>query len=159
MFISPWSACIAVCLHLGAQQPKDNPPPYSSILSFFRGCSRTVLMAATATAALTSMSKAIIYEQPHPHPLASSSRPLSSSLLPLPLILRDKTNINKDLRAFSRDLTNIGFRIYIIQYNIVAAQNLRASREKSGNHLLANPPTCYFKYVYIILDSQSSCIA
>jgi hypothetical protein len=41
----------------------------------------------------------------------------------------------------------------------VAVQNLRASREKSGNHLLANPPTCYYKYVYIIVDSQSCCLA
>jgi hypothetical protein len=41
----------------------------------------------------------------------------------------------------------------------VVVQNLRASREKSWNHRLANPPTCYYKYVYIIEDSQSCCLA
>jgi hypothetical protein len=37
----------------------------------------------------------------------------------------------------------------------VAAENVRASREKSGNQQLANLPTCYYKYVYVILCSQS----
>ncbi len=37
----------------------------------------------------------------------------------------------------------------------VAAENVRASREKSGNQRLANLPTCYYKYVYVILCIQS----
>jgi hypothetical protein len=41
---------------------------------------------------------------------------------------------------------------------VAALQNLRESRRKSGNHLLENPSTCYYKYVYIILD-QSCCLA
>jgi hypothetical protein len=40
-------------------------------------------------------------------------------------------------------------------YRNVAAENVRASREKSGNQQLANLPTCYYKYVYVILCSQS----
>jgi hypothetical protein len=32
---------------------------------------------------------------------------------------------------------------------------IEASREKSENHLLANLPKGYYKYVYIIFDSQS----
>jgi hypothetical protein len=35
----------------------------------------------------------------------------------------------------------------------VAGENVRASREKSGNHLLENLPTC--SYVYVILCIQS----
>jgi hypothetical protein len=45
----------------------------------------------------------------------------------------------------------------ILTTSDVAAQYLRESREKSGNHLLANPSTCYYKYVYIILD-KSCCL-
>jgi hypothetical protein len=37
----------------------------------------------------------------------------------------------------------------------VAAENVRASREKSGNQQLGNLPTCYYKYVYVILCIQS----
>jgi hypothetical protein len=37
----------------------------------------------------------------------------------------------------------------------VAGENVRASREKSGNHRLANLATCYYKYVYVILCIQS----
>jgi hypothetical protein len=37
----------------------------------------------------------------------------------------------------------------------VAAENVRASREKSGNQRLANLPTCYYIYVYFILCIQS----
>ncbi len=37
----------------------------------------------------------------------------------------------------------------------VAGENVRASREKSGNQRLANLPTCYYKYVYVILCIQS----
>ncbi len=37
----------------------------------------------------------------------------------------------------------------------VTAENVRASREKSGNQQLANLPTCYYKYVYVILCIQS----
>ena len=37
----------------------------------------------------------------------------------------------------------------------VAAENVRASREKSGIQQLANLPTCYYKYVYVILCIQS----
>ena len=37
----------------------------------------------------------------------------------------------------------------------MAAENVRASREKSGNQQLANLPTCYYKYVYVILCIQS----
>ncbi len=42
---------------------------------------------------------------------------------------------------------------------IVTAENLRSFLEKFGNNLLANPPTYCYKYVYIILDSQSCCLA
>ncbi len=38
---------------------------------------------------------------------------------------------------------------------VVAGENVRASREKSGNHLLVNLPTCSYKYVYVILRIQS----
>ncbi len=31
--------------------------------------------------------------------------------------------------------------------------------EKSGNHLPANPPICLYKFVYIMLDSESCCLA
>ncbi len=48
--------------------------------------------------------------------------------------------------------------ISVVKYRCVAAQNLRAYREKSRNHL-ANPPVCHYKYVFIILDSQSCCLA
>jgi hypothetical protein len=43
--------------------------------------------------------------------------------------------------------------------NNVAGENVRANQKKSRNHLLANPPTCCCKYVYIVLDSQSCCLA
>ncbi len=35
----------------------------------------------------------------------------------------------------------------------------RANQKKSRNHLLANPPTCCCKYVYIVWDCQSCCFA
>jgi hypothetical protein len=31
----------------------------------------------------------------------------------------------------------------------VSGENVRAFREKSGNHLLANLPTCSYKYVFV----------
>jgi hypothetical protein len=40
-------------------------------------------------------------------------------------------------------------------YNTVAGENVRASGEKSGNQRLANLPTCYYKYVYVIVCIQS----
>jgi len=45
--------------------------------------------------------------------------------------------------------------LFYLNNNIVAGENVRASREKSGNQRLANLPTCYYKYVYIILCIQS----
>jgi hypothetical protein len=41
------------------------------------------------------------------------------------------------------------------RYHSVAGENVRASWEKSGNHLLENLPTFYYKYVYVLLCIQS----
>ena len=54
-------------------------------------------------------------------------------------------------------LTGISRDFYF--FCTVTAQDPRASPVKSRNHLLANPPTYYYKYVYIILDCQSHCLA
>jgi hypothetical protein len=42
-----------------------------------------------------------------------------------------------------------------LKQKVVAGENVRASREKSGNHPLANLPTCSYKYVYVTLCIQS----
>jgi hypothetical protein len=54
------------------------------------------------------------------------------------------------MQIFISDPTNIERNGYS-----VAGENVRASREKSGNQRLANLPTCYYKYVYVILCIQS----
>ncbi len=63
-------------------------------------------------------------------------------------ICNEGNAIVKELYSF------IVFFTYLI-YCTVAAENVRASREKSGNQQLANLPTCYYKYVYVILCIQS----
>ncbi len=68
----------------------------------------------------------------------------TSSGLYCTLILSDKTNINKDLRVFSRDLTNIGFRICILnivysrgpESTSISGEIRESSTGKSANLLL-----------------------
>ncbi len=57
-----------------------------------------------------------------------------------------------------KDAGSVDFSLklcYTVKKGFVVGENVRASREKSGNHRLANLPTCYYKFVYVILCIQS----